>query len=240
MGRAVRARRAAFASQRSGVRIPSAPPGTTLRRLPHSAPLARDLPEDHGEWRYWSRSVFADQVPDALTPLEGSLARVQRSRSGHRAQRQSNTARPPAAMATVWPAGQVTVPAARSRSRLVTPPGTAGRSGIGLIVWAWPAAVSAARVSPPPEAESASTSSPGASQAVAHQFGPSSVDQVARARSASRSLTMIALRPVWIHPRWRSTWRVLVTALREIPTQLARSVWEIGRVIRTPPSTGSP
>jgi hypothetical protein len=33
---------------------------------------------------------------------------------------------------------------------LVKPPGTAGRRGIGLIVWAWPAAVSAARVSPPP------------------------------------------------------------------------------------------
>ena len=28
---------------------------------------------------------------------------------------------------------------------------------------------------------------------------------------------MIVLRPVWIHPRRRSTWRVLVTALREIP-----------------------
>jgi hypothetical protein len=32
----------------------------------------------------------------------------------------------------------------------VKPPGTAGDSGMGLIVWTCPALVSAARVSPPP------------------------------------------------------------------------------------------
>jgi hypothetical protein len=38
---------------------------------------------------------------------------------------------------TVWPAGQVTVRSARSitKSSLVKPPGTAGREGMGLIVW---------------------------------------------------------------------------------------------------------
>jgi hypothetical protein len=55
-------------------------------------------------------------------------------------------------MATVWPAGQVTVLAWRStvKASRVKPPGVAGRSGIGLISWVCPAAVSAARVSPPP------------------------------------------------------------------------------------------
>jgi hypothetical protein len=33
---------------------------------------------------------------------------------------------------------------------MVNPPGTALRSGMGLIVWVWPAARSAARVGPEP------------------------------------------------------------------------------------------
>jgi hypothetical protein len=67
-------------------------------------------------------------------------------------QRQSNTARRLGVIATVWPAGQVTVLACRStvKSSLVNPPGTAAGSGIGLIVWTCPAAVSAARVAPLP------------------------------------------------------------------------------------------
>jgi hypothetical protein len=43
-------------------------------------------------------------------------------------------------------------PACRSirKSWMVNPPGTALWSGMGLIVWAWPAARSAARVAPDP------------------------------------------------------------------------------------------
>ena len=57
-----------------------------------------------------------------------------------------------ATIATVWPAGQVTVLACKStaKSSLVRPPGTAAGRGIGLIVCACPAARSAARVAPPP------------------------------------------------------------------------------------------
>jgi hypothetical protein len=60
------------------------------------------------------------------------LARVQRSRSGQGPQRQSNTARRLGVIATVWPAGQVTVLACRStvKASRVKPPGTAGHSRI--------------------------------------------------------------------------------------------------------------
>jgi hypothetical protein len=55
-------------------------------------------------------------------------------------------------MRALEPAGQMTVPAWGStvKSCLVKPPGTAPESGSGLIVWTCYAAVSAARVAPPP------------------------------------------------------------------------------------------
>jgi hypothetical protein len=80
------------------------------------------------------------------------LAVVQRSRSGQPEHRWPNTAWLLGVIATVWPAGQVTVCWSRSilKSSLVNPPGTADRSGSGLIVCRCPAARSPARVSPPP------------------------------------------------------------------------------------------
>jgi hypothetical protein len=57
---------------------------------------------------------------------------------------------------------------------MVNPPGTALASGIGLIVWVWPAARSAARVCPEPEPLSPSTSKPGSSPASSSKpVGPS-------------------------------------------------------------------
>ena len=80
------------------------------------------------------------------------LAVVQRRRSGQPRQWRAKLTRPELVIGAVTPAGHLTMPADRSmrKSWMVNPPGTALWSGIGLIVWRWPAARSAARVSPPP------------------------------------------------------------------------------------------
>jgi hypothetical protein len=80
------------------------------------------------------------------------LAVVQRWRSGQPWQWRAKLAWPELVIGAVAPAGHLTMPACRSmrKSWTVNPPGTALWSGIGLIVWVWPAARRAARVSPEP------------------------------------------------------------------------------------------
>src|SRR5438128_5093140 len=77
---------------------------------------------------------------------------VHRGASGHPRHRTPNVAEPLEVMATVCPAGQVTVRASRSmtKSSRSNPPGTAGRSAIALMAWVCSALRSAARVSPEP------------------------------------------------------------------------------------------
>ncbi len=81
-----------------------------------------------------------------------SFRPVHRSRSGHPWHLWPNTAFLLGVIATVNPWGQVTVPAAVSmaKSSMVNPPGTAERSGIGLITAWCLASTSAARTSPEP------------------------------------------------------------------------------------------
>jgi hypothetical protein len=59
---------------------------------------------------------------------------------------------PELVIGAVYPAGHLAVPAWGSiwKSWMVNPPGTALDSGIGLLVWRWPAARRAARVCPDP------------------------------------------------------------------------------------------
>ena len=77
---------------------------------------------------------------------------VHRARRGQSRQGAPNVAVPLAVICRVCPAGQVTVPVVVSmvKSSAVNPPGTAGRSGIGLITAVWPASASTARAGPLP------------------------------------------------------------------------------------------
>jgi hypothetical protein len=83
-----------------------------------------------------------------ISSLRPFLAVVQRKARGQVRHRTPNTALLVGVIATVSPAGQVTVPATVSmaKSSLVKPPGTAARSGIGLMVWVWPPERRSARV----------------------------------------------------------------------------------------------
>jgi hypothetical protein len=77
---------------------------------------------------------------------------VQRRRSGQEGQERVKLARPELVIGAGEPAGHLTTAACWSmrKSWMVNPPGTALWSGIGLIVWVWPAVRSAARVAQPP------------------------------------------------------------------------------------------
>ena len=70
-----------------------------------------------------------------------SRAVVHRSRSGHSAHKEPKVTVWAGLIGRVCPAGQVTMPAPSSmvKSSAVNPPGTAGRSGPGLITVSWPA-----------------------------------------------------------------------------------------------------
>ena len=78
------------------------------------------------------------------------LAVVQCRRSGHCWHQRAKLAWPELVIGAAWPAGHLTMPACLSirKSWMVNPPGTALWSGMGLIVWLWPAARRAARVAP--------------------------------------------------------------------------------------------
>lgn len=93
-------------------------------------------------WWGWIRSVLP------------SVARVQRGRMGQSRQRAPKTALFFAVMVTVWPAGQVAVPAAVSMLKwsIVNAPGASvrGRVGQGLIVVVCPAPSRSVRVCPEP------------------------------------------------------------------------------------------
>jgi len=84
--------------------------------------------------------------------LRPPLAVVQRRRSRQPRHQRAKLARPELVIGATWPAGHLRLPAwvSRRKSWMVNPPGTALWSGMGLIVWVWPAARRAARAAPAP------------------------------------------------------------------------------------------